>query len=415
MLDEDQINKKILEAADAYQPDYEDEAWKEMERLLDAHLPQRKDKRRIIFLILLFLISATGIYFGAQYKNNRYMQVLNIKPANQPGLIANDASTNPAVFNKNKKATTNAQANGIYTTSLYNRKQNLSPKLSFAKTGDNKSTGSMVTNVQHKRSYDRIENASLTSPLEENILSAISIITNAPTPVSGKERAEINKGADNTNTLIKNRNKKNNNKKISNYHFAQNFSLGIAGGFDVSAVKLNKTGKMTLIKGLQIGYRLSEKFTLRSGFLIAKKIYNANGSQYHYNTYNPANHYLQTVDADCQVYEIPLTVSYNFSKSRKHEGFVSAGLSSYFMRKESYEYFYKYPSGYTDTKYYSVSSKNKHYFSVLNLSAGYEYTINKRVSLTAEPYIKVPFTGIGIGKIKLNSAGILFSLNIKPF
>jgi len=116
MLDEDQINKKILEAADAYQPDYEDEAWKEMERLLDAHLPQKKDKKRIIFLILLFLISATGIYFGAQYKNNRHIQVLkNTNPATRPGLIANDASTNSAVFNKNKKATTNAQANGIYT------------------------------------------------------------------------------------------------------------------------------------------------------------------------------------------------------------------------------------------------------------------------------------------------------------
>jgi len=52
---------------------------------------------------------------------------------------------------------------------------------------------------------------------------------------------------------------------------------------------------------------------------------------------------------------------------------------------------------------------------VLDLSAGYEYTLNKRFSLAAEPYVKLPFSGVGAGKIKLNSAGVLFTLTMKPF
>ena len=32
-----------------------------------------------------------------------------------------------------------------------------------------------------------------------------------------------------------------------------------------------------------------------------------------------------------------------------------------------------------------------------------------------EPYVKLPLTGIGYGKVKLNSGGILFSIGIKPF
>ena len=86
------------------------------------------------------------------------------------------------------------------------------------------------------------------------------------------------------------------------------------------------------------------------------------------------------------------------------------------MKKESYEYYYKYP-GSTNiyTKSWSVSNKNKHYFSVLDISAGYNYFVNKRFTLSAEPYLRLPLTGIGAGKIRLNSGGVLFTATLKPF
>ena len=64
---------------------------------------------------------------------------------------------------------------------------------------------------------------------------------------------------------------------------------------------------------------------------------------------------------------------------------------------------------------WTVTNQNKHYFSVVDISAGYEHSINKRFSIIAEPYVKLPLSGIGIGKIKLNSAGVLFTAAIKPF
>jgi hypothetical protein len=33
----------------------------------------------------------------------------------------------------------------------------------------------------------------------------------------------------------------------------------------------------------------------------------------------------------------------------------------------------------------------------------------------AEPYIKLPLTGVGYGKVKLNSGGVLFSIGVNPF
>jgi hypothetical protein len=91
------------------------------------------------------------------------------------------------------------------------------------------------------------------------------------------------------------------------------------------------------------------------------------------------------------------------------------GISSFIMKKESYDYQYKTPAGQTWNYLKEISNENKHFFSVLTLSGGYQYKINNRISLIAEPYIKLPLKGIGYGAIKLNSAGLLFTAAVKPF
>jgi hypothetical protein len=52
---------------------------------------------------------------------------------------------------------------------------------------------------------------------------------------------------------------------------------------------------------------------------------------------------------------------------------------------------------------------------VLTLSGGYQYNLSNRFAFLAEPYLKLPLTGIGAGKIKLNSTGLLFTAVYKPF
>jgi hypothetical protein len=196
--------------------------------------------------------------------------------------------------------------------------------------------------------------------------------------------------------------------------FKRSFSIGVGAGPDVSGVNLDNTGKVTFAYGAQLGYTFSKNFTIRTGFYVARKIYSADAADYHQQGGGNYN-YLSSVNANCKVYEIPLTVSYNFGDVKKHAWFVSTGLSSYFMKKESYEYFYKDPSGVTYNTSWSVSNKNQHYLSVLDICGGYMYFVNKQFSLIAEPSLKLPLAGIGVGKIKLNSAGILFTVAIKPF
>lgn len=85
------------------------------------------------------------------------------------------------------------------------------------------------------------------------------------------------------------------------------------------------------------------------------------------------------------------------------------------MKKENYEYNYKNPSGQTYSYYRNIDNENKHYFSMLSLSAGYQRNLSNRVAVAAEPYVNIPLKGVGYGKVKLKTAGVQVSVIVKPF
>jgi len=205
--------------------------------------------------------------------------------------------------------------------------------------------------------------------------------------------------------------KKSPGNKNSNYFF---FTFGVAP--DLSYISLSDPGQVKVLGGAGFGFTFNNRWTISTGFYAGRKIYTANKYNYkpdiQYPTYN-----LEKIDADCEVYEVPLSVAYNFINAQKHSFFGSMGLSSLFMKKEEYQYLYKYPgppvTTYVHTK--ELYNENQHYFSVLTLSAGYTRRLNKTFSVSAEPYVKLPLAGIGYGHVKLNSMGVLFSVNVAPF
>jgi hypothetical protein len=98
----------------------------------------------------------------------------------------------------------------------------------------------------------------------------------------------------------------------------------------------------------------------------------------------------------------------------KRRWFVSTGLSTYLMDKENYTLnFLSMGGGYYRSSYKSDSNSN-YIFSILNLSVGFERSLNKHFSIQAEPYLKIPMTGLGYGNMRMDSYGILFSLKYKP-
>lgn len=434
MLD-DEINKRIAEAANRYHPAYDDEAWNGMAQLLDEHLPQKKDRRRILFFLVTAIVCAGLFFIFFQYKKNSSPAFLSNKVSKNNQEADNKKTALPVKIlpknndnNKHNAIISPVNENGIsqkqkpVTSGLVTI--NANKKIIIKNRNGNKSISSnknetSKTNTENTtakvNSYNADKSSSIPKQLNKN--ATMDTVTNE---IVNKISATNGQDSTKNKQMAKQENPKqaksiNKQTKIDK-SFRKNFGITVSSGAEVSGLTVSKAGKLTVAYGAGLSYDLSRRFTLRTGFYVDKKIYSVGKNDYHAQGGNIVNYdYLQSIDGDCKVYEIPLILNYNFGKLKNHYWFAAAGLSSYLMKKESYDYYYKYPSGNTYDKLWSVSNKNKHYFSVLDLSAGYEYAFNKKFSLAAEPYLKLPFSGVGAGKIKLNSAGILFSVTMKPF
>jgi len=444
---DDEINKKIKDAADQYHPAYDENAWDKMKLLLDQHLPVENKRKRKYFLIPLIALLLGGSFFIIYYmqtnsapKNSQKTETKNTVTATQlpreKSLAADEDVSSSHVTTKS--------ANTINRTTQLNQGDiNQQLKDAASKTGEDKPDRAFVNTTKrtslnkHGKTNTTISSGAIgeETDVKNNIIensktnqqqniAKENTVSETPTTIVNnpdikEEIAIAKKDSANTKEVAKIKDTKEPvaKKKLTktNKGFRNNFAIDFSAGPDISSVGFNKTGRIAINYGAGLSYTLSDRFTLRTGFYVADKIYSADKYDYHVPLGGSSNFdYLYKINANCKVYEIPLAVSYNFGKAGNHQWFASAGLSSYLMKKESYDYLYK-SSGNTWSKSWSISNKNQHYFSVLDLSAGYNYLFSKRASLLAEPYLKMPLSGVGAGKVKLNSAGILFTYTLKPF
>jgi hypothetical protein len=445
MLDEEN-DRIIKEAADHYHPEYDDTAWEKMEQLLDEHLPVEKERKRIFFLrplalLIGCLLLLIGLYYWKNTKpeasqnlasKNKAEQVKVTNPPNKSKEINSQLSLetekNPVTITKgtNKigkdhiKSASNKSEKAFATSSFGNHDDpNVVPAFGndLVKKKNDLPNQQAIEKTDHSGAINHEKN-SISENTNQGNKSNVTADTkenkvDGKKSVPEKEMIGENNIGKTENVPSKNPGKK---PKKTSGGFGNNFGLSISAGPDVSDVYHNKIGKLTLAYGAGASYAISKKLNLRTGFYLSKKIYSVDREDYNLPPGSVGNYqYLQNVNANCKVYEIPLKLDYSFGKTKNHNWFVSGGLSSYLMKKETYNYYYKTPSGQIYNKDWSISNKNRHFFSVLDISGGYQYFLNQQFSMTAEPYVNLPLTGIGAGKVKLNSGGILFTIKVKPF
>ncbi|NOT51709.1 MAG: hypothetical protein HOP10_10585 [Chitinophagaceae bacterium] len=451
------FDKKVKDAADHHHAAYDEKAWGKMEKLLDKHLPQKEDnRRRFIFFLLLFLLAGGGTWLMISKPWQGDKKIATINPVAEKDPVSKNSTSDNTIEKNNTPVSTNntgadnnntevpsvtmndQPVNNTVGTPVNNlpaktRSQNkISGKekedqTSFAVTEARKKSKRVPGADQQKNdkaitanspvgqnpvtivpgvSSDMSKSEPVANTTKPVVLSPVAVATEKPVQ---KEDPVIAK-TDIPESKTTEAKKKNDKTKRKNSLF---FTLST--GPDLSFVGSGNSSKTKLMAGAGIGFTYKERFTLRTGFYSGRKVYSARASDYKappaFYQFYP---YLERVDANCKVYEIPVSVSYNFGK--KQNFFVSAGISSLLMKEESYDYLYKYtPTGNTYSNTWTIKNENSHYFSVGTLSAGYKHNIGKRISVMAEPYIKIPFAGVGYGKVKLNSGGVLFTVGIKVF
>ncbi len=186
----------------------------------------------------------------------------------------------------------------------------------------------------------------------------------------------------------------------------KHFYAGLIAAPDLSTIKLQSLKKVGFNYGFLIGYKLTKKISIEAGLLQDRKYYSTKGKYFSTkNVYLYPNATIEYVDGVCKMLELPINVSYTFSKKARSTWFGSVGVSSYFMQHESYTYDISY-NGYRYPKDYDYSNKSTSLLALINISAGYTYKLGRIGDLRFEPYIKLPVNKIGTGELPIQSAGI---------
>ncbi|NCI46924.1 outer membrane beta-barrel protein [Sediminibacterium soli] len=191
------------------------------------------------------------------------------------------------------------------------------------------------------------------------------------------------------------------------------FSAGIIAGMDLSTVKFRYGNEPGYNIGLIGGYHFNRAWSVHTGLIYTQKNYKLAGSDFTAPKGSWASYYkILTIEGYCRMYEWPLLVRYGFNAGERNRYFISTGLSSYFMTRENYEYYYQY-MGNPATRNAAYKSSDTHILSIAHLSAGFERRISRNLSLQVEPYAKIPLAGVGLGQIKLSSFGLNFGLQFR--
>jgi len=202
-------------------------------------------------------------------------------------------------------------------------------------------------------------------------------------------------------------------KKKDKKSILSRFEFSVLAEGDITTVKFKNVNDISSGIGIGVAFNITKRLSVATGFVVSKKLYVADSADYKDASYMGWYTSITDIDANCLVYDIPLNIQYAFSQKKNHSWIAAAGLSSYIMKRETYDYNYLY-YGQPKVMTYEVKDQNQHWFSILNLAAAYRRQMGKNFAWQIMPFMKIPLSGIGQGKVALYTAGIQASLHFLP-
>jgi len=199
-------------------------------------------------------------------------------------------------------------------------------------------------------------------------------------------------------------------------HINRALGIGLVFAPDFTSVNALAGDKPGSTLGLTLDYEVLDHLHLGTGVLFSKKNYTARGMDYHV----PYDYYRQNgmkqvdfVKGTMNMLEIPINIRYDFSVTGYTSFFASVGASSYLFGKENCNYYYDFFGSEACRKFQYANTPNG-LFSTVNLSMGVETRVSEGVYVLIAPYMKLPTSDMGFGKVKMNSVGINFAIRFTP-
>jgi hypothetical protein len=195
------------------------------------------------------------------------------------------------------------------------------------------------------------------------------------------------------------------------------FYIGLMGGLDKTTVEFQKKSRHGFDYGVLVGYQLNTKWGVEVGAFMDKKYYYTDAQYFKFqHLYLPPGVSITDIDGDCRMWDLSLGGTYSLGRTKKSGWFAAAGISSYLMKEENYEYTqYNAATGVSKKTGKTYTNGSKDFFSIANVSLGYTRQLGKIVDLRVEPYVKMPLQGVGAGQLPLLSGGIHIGVTGKLF
>jgi uncharacterized protein YdaU (DUF1376 family) len=449
----DPLENRLRQAAEQFEPTYDEADWESMEKLLDK---KKNKKRPVIFWWLpdVLMVSLMLILMN-QLKVERVIPETTSKAIIAKSIQKEKQELKPTQVdnfhqqeNEKKNISENVQIitkdNHEKSTHHTTKKQRLQihPKTSedlsgnenkkYTRQGElNLSTSNPVTNhlVKVAPNTPTIQNENLEVLSADNHKAGFTPDTSADRTESKLE--EMQKPNSSNNSIITGISDTvqhfdsiglpvhlKENKSISDTNSGthissqkRHFFITPIFGMEKSGVKGSSLGATGNIFGAFAGYQWHKNWRARLGFLLTDKKYSGGSGVY---KLPPDSYYRDITDfkAICEIIEIPLLISYQFRQGKKSNWAISAGPVTSIMKSEDYHYYYISNSGSIGygAKYYTTNSVD--WFSAFRISPSYEHLVGKRFSISAEPFLQLPLTGVGQGSVKLYSMGFLLGTSI---
>lgn len=190
--------------------------------------------------------------------------------------------------------------------------------------------------------------------------------------------------------------------------------MSLLAGPQWSQVKSQGLSRPGFSAGVQAGYRFGKKLSLEAGVRISEKKYFSSGSHFKMDkpaAGMPAGMEVISLTGSSTVVELPVTLKYDAVQLKNSRLFVTAGVSSYMLTSERNDYLAQI-NGARQQLEASYHNRTRYAAATINLGAGYEWTVHKKITARIEPYVQLPVQGIGVGRMPVSSAGIHLGLSL---
>jgi len=468
------IENRIKQAAENSQPAFDEKAWVKMATLLDKAEHKQRPFLWWWFMLPLLLVVTWGVYtlsIRSDSSETKYENVAKLKieteqeitPVDKKQMNSIADKTGPALPPEKVTVQKNKPVNNSKLNAAGIRERNTLNQQTIMFTDENKRSSKPVdklaVTVSKSNSPDKNEMEKNTSFRNKKSKAVRNEVAQVIIDVPGENAVVADAVSDSkivdANISTKQAVKQNaRDEKITAEYLGQNIqkdsvkntavdhkfiardsSIGItqklkakknspsvkgiylvaSAGADIGSVKLFSFANSTVTSkyGLGIGYQFNNKLSVQTGLYVSDKKYSAGPADYHPKEDSYWNFVQLTgVDASCLVYEIPVSVKFNFINKPATAYYGMVGISSYIMKREGYNYCFN-RNNIAYEKYW-VYTGNKNLFSILSFAVGIEKQLSSKIALLAEPAISIPLSGVGDGSVKLFSTALQIGIKYRP-